>query len=335
MKDDNLDSDVSRRRWFKSLMALAAAEEMTAYLSGTAGLEAKEGGPTGQAAAVSVPGDPWRHLALMRFAKVQTQLVYVAAKLGIADLLKDGRKSVEELADATGCHAPSLYRLMRALASLGVLMEPEPRHFGLTPVGELLKTDHPRSQPSVTIFSGSEWQCRPHFNTLHSVQTGESAFRYTFGMGVWEYRRQHPEHSALYDAAMTDLSRNEAAAVLDAYDFSTFQTIVDLGGGEGLLLATILEAYPSLRGTILELPSVARAAREFIQKKGLSARCEVIDGDFFKAVPENVDLYILKYIIHGWDDDGSRKILKQCRGGIMPGGRVLIVERLIPADIIV
>ena len=230
MKDDRLHSDLSRRCWFKSFMALAAAEGMTACSAGTPRLEANEDGSAAHATGVSAANDPWRQLALMRFAKVQTQLVYAAAKLGIADLLKDGQRSVEELAQATGSHTPSLYRLLRALASLQVFTETQPRHFGLTPVAELLQTDHPRSQRNSTIFSGSEWVCRPHFNMLHSVRTGETAFRYTFGMGAWEYRLDFEmtageisEHvTVMGQSTIMDTDTAEVAAVIEE------KTILDL-----------------------------------------------------------------------------------------------------------
>ena len=262
-----------------------------------------------------------------------TQSISVAARLGIADLLKDGPKPVEELAAATGTHAPSLYRVMRALAILGIFAETDPQHFALTPLAQLLLADSPDSLRDFAIMTGSEWQGRAWSDLMYSVQTGESKSEWRRGMSPFEYFQQHPAEAAAFQNAMTSISKVEAPAICDAYDFSDFTTIVDVGGGHGLLLATILKAYPALKGVLFELPSFVEGAREFTHGEGLSDRCEVIGGDFFTAtVPKGGDAYILKHIIHDWDDERAVEILRNCREAMVRSGSVLVAEVVISSD---
>ena len=269
-------------------------------------------------------------LVEMILGKARTQLIAIAAELGIADLLVDGPRSIEELAETAGAHAPSLYRVMRALASLGVFAEIQPRVFALTPLAELLRDDAPGSLRSYAVMHGSECFFRPWSQLLHGVRTGESAFEKTFGTGLFDYLQQHPGESAAFNDAMTSISRQQAVAVCDAYDFSDFGTIVDVGGGHGLLLGAILKAHPSAMGLLHDLPSVVEGARASIEAEGLNDRCRIVGSDFFRDVPGGGDAYIMKFILHDWDDVRAGKILKNCREAMAPGGRALVLEAVIP-----
>ena len=258
--------------------------------------------------------------------------IYVAAKLGIADLLAGGPKHFEELAKATGTHAPSLNRLLRLLASVGVFAEQENGSFALTPVAELLRSDTPGSSRHVAmLFVGP--LMRSWNELLHSVQAGEPAFARAFGTDPFKYMSQHAEEAAIFDAAMTGTSAQTASAVVGAYDFSSFKQIVDVGGGQGALLTGILKANPNARGVLFDLPHVVANAKKVMESAGVTARCEVVGGDFFEGVPQGGDAYILKAVIHDWDDARSVAILKKCREAMQPQGRLLLAELVFPARV--
>ncbi|HXY36532.1 MAG TPA: methyltransferase, partial [Planctomycetaceae bacterium] len=261
-----------------------------------------------------------------------SQALYVAAKLGIADLLVDGPRTSAELAQATKTHAPSLLRLLRLLASAGVLAETGADTFALTPVGAYLSRNHPdgSSHAVALLFAGPinrAWN-----ELLYSVQTGEPAFERVFGMKVFEYLPKHPEEAAVFNEAMTAGSAQTAKNVPTAYDFSSFGTLVDAGGGHGALLAAILRANPRSKGILFELPSVAEGARKNLGALGLSQRYEVVAGDFFESVPA-ADAYILKGVIHDWDRERSIKILQNCRRAMRPPGKLLLVELVLPSRV--
>ena len=258
-----------------------------------------------------------------------SQAIHVAATLGIAELLEEGSKSVDELAEATGTYAPTLYRLLRALASVGVFTEQSDGRFGLTPSAEYLRTDAPGSLRAWARLIGqpSFWASWGHL--LHSVRTGEPAFPYLHGTNVWEHRAAHPEEGEIFDAAMTGLSAPVAEAVAQSYDFSRVGVLADVGGGEGGLLATILAANPALRGVLFDLPHVVAAAGALLKRAGLADRCEVVGGSFFETVPKGADAYLLKSIIHDWDDAAAIEILHMCRAAIADTGRLLVVEPVI------
>ena len=228
--------------------------------------------------------------------------IYAAAKLGIADLLGTGPQRCDDLAKATGTHAPALRRVLRLLASAGVFAETEDGRFELTPVGSCLQSGPGSFRPVALLFTSpgvrAAWG-----DLLHSVRTGEPALNHVFGMGSFEYFAQHPEEAAVFDEAMGAFTAMVAIAVAAAYDFSRFGTIIDVGGGEGALLAGILRANPALRGVVFDMPRVAEGANETIAAAGLGDRCEFVGGDFFEAVPGGGDAYILKHVIHDWDDE--------------------------------
>jgi len=258
------------------------------------------------------------------------QALYVAAKLGIADLLKDGAKQCDELARANQVDARSLYRVMRALASVSVFVEVSDRCFGLTPMAECLRSDVPGSLRSLATMGGEGLFWRPWGDILQSVKTGEPAFDRTFGMGLFEALRQNPGVADIFNEAMTGWSAQSALAVTSAYDFSAVHTLVDVGGGHGLLSAAILAANPRMRAVLFDAPAVINGAKEKIQAAGLSDRCKAVEGDFFAAVPGGGDAYILKHIIHDWDDERAVTILTNCLHAMGKNGKLLVVEMVIP-----
>ena len=257
-----------------------------------------------------------------------SRALYVAAKLGIPDLLKDEPKSSADLAHATGTHAPSLYRVLRALDSVGVFAEDDRGRFGLTPLGATLRTDVPGSLRYFAIEELGENHYPAWEKVLHSVETGEIAFNHVYGVSKWQYMAEHPDEAKIFDAAMSSFSSVVAAAVVAAYDFSSSATVVDIGGGDGTLLTAILKGNPQLRGVLADLPHVAEGAQRRFKTEGLADRCEIAAGSFFESVPVG-DTYVLKFIIHDWDDQQSVAILRNCRSAMAANGRVLLVEAVI------
>lgn len=256
-----------------------------------------------------------------------SQAIYVAAELGIADLLADGPRTSDELAAASDSHPDALYRLLRALASLGVLREEDGRRFALTELGDGLRTDAEGSIAGWAAFIG-----RPPFwqswgALLHSVRTGENAFRHVHGADVWSWRADRPEESAAFDRAMESLTRGATAALIDAYDFGRFGTIVDVAGGNGTFLAALLAAFPALNGVLFDQPHVIPGAEPVLAEAGVADRCQVVAGSFFESVPEGGDAYVLKLIVHDWEDEEAVAILRVCRAAVPDDGAVLVIER--------
>jgi hypothetical protein len=256
-----------------------------------------------------------------------SRAIHVAAELGIADLLGEGPRHCADLARATGTHERSLHRLMRLLASAGVFAEEHDGAFALTAIGRWLRRDMPGSRRAQALLLAGPAQQRTWGGLLRILKTGEapvatSTFRYLAG---------HPEEAATFDDAMASGSAAVDAAVAAAYDFSRFGSIVDVGGGRGGLLVAILTANPSLRGVMFDLPHVAEGARERISRAGLTERCEVLTGDFFEGLPGGGDAYILKSVIHNWDDARSVTILEKCRQAMARPGTLLLVEMALPA----
>ena len=263
--------------------------------------------------------------------KFVSRAVYAAARLRLADLLADGPRTAAELAASTGNHAPSLRRLLRALAGLGVLATvpgDEPR-FALTPVGELLR-DTPGSLRAMAL-----WICDPRHDRawdeiFHSLATGEPGFDQAYGMPVFDHFARDPDFAAIFNDAMTSLSAATHPAVVAAYDFSGLHLLVDVGGGHGSLLAGILAANPHLSGIVYDLPQVIEGTRSALSAAGLEGRCRAEGGSFFERVPAGADGYILSFVLHDWDDERATAILRNVRQAMSPEGRVLVVEGLIP-----
>jgi len=258
-----------------------------------------------------------------------SQGVYVAAELGIADLLAGGPRTARELAAVTGAHADSIYRLLRALASVGVFAQDGRGRFCLTPLAESLRSDVGGSQRAFAIMAGAEFY-QTWGTLLHSVRTGEPGFDAAFGMPFFEYMTQRPERHAIYDAAMTGVHGAETEPMVEAYDFSGCRTVVDVGGGNGLMLAAILKRYPEVRGILFDLPAVAERARPILDAQGLDGRCETVGGDFFSTVPAGADAYVMRHVVHDWHDEEAAAILRNCREAMAHDGRILVVETVIP-----
>src|SRR5262245_11334337 len=261
-----------------------------------------------------------------------SQAIYAVVELGIPDLLRDGPKHCEELAAETDAHAPTLYRVLRFLAGAGLFNEVAPRLFDLTQLGSTLRADVPGSAGTATRLLLSEFLWSPWSHLIHSVRTGEPAFQHAHGMGVFDYLRQHPEASAIFNAAMTNNSARSGAGVVEHYDFSRFRTIVDVGGGHGFLLATILRAHPTLRGVLFDLPEVVEGAGKILEDAGVRDRCDIVGGSFFDSVPRGGDAYVLRQIVHDWDDSRASAILRNCRTAMAGAARLLVLEREIAPD---
>ena len=259
-----------------------------------------------------------------------SQLIHVAAMLGLADVLKDGPKSCEDLAQAVGAHPCMLYRVLRMLASVGIFAEQEDGRFNLTPLATYLQTDVPGSVRGTAMLYGEEWFWRPYGALLHTVQTGETAFPHVFGMGLFDYVAQHPEASELFNRGMTTATRRSTVAILAAYDFSGIGTLVDVGGGHGALITALLQAHPTMRGILFDLPHVVAGARRVIEAEGVVDRCALVAGSHLEAVPCGGDVYLLKSIIDGEDDAHATVILQNCRRAMADRGRLVLVDWVIP-----
>ena len=257
------------------------------------------------------------------------QAIHAAAVLGVADLLKDGPRTSADLAAVTGTHERSLYRLLRALVSVGVFAEEAPGHFGLSPLAECLRTDAVNSVRAMAIMTGSE-----HYHSwgdlLYSIRTGQTAFEHLYGQPIFPYLATHPEAAQVFDDAMTAIHGAETAAMLDAYDFGPFQTLVDVGGGNGSLLTAALQRYPALRGILFDRADVVDRARPLLKAAGLEERCPAVAGSFFSSVPAGGDAYLMRHIIHDWNDVLALSILRNCRQVMPVGGRLLLIESVIP-----
>ncbi len=281
-----------------------------------------------EAARTALP--PQVVLYQMAAAHYVPRALNVVTKLGIPDLLKDGARSADELAAATETHAPSPRRVMRLVATVGVLEERENGSFALTSLGEYLRADVPGSaRAAVLLFSGVRIQ--DAWKELeYCVRTGEPAYRKRGATSSFAEMAKDPEEVANFDAAMADFTRFISVAVAAAYDFSRLRTVVDVGGGNGALLVGILGATPHLQGIVFDQPQTAERATGQIAAAGLAERCRGVGGDFFTEVPSGGDGYILKHVIHDWDDERATTILRNCRRAMGANGTLLIVEGIYP-----
>jgi hypothetical protein len=259
-----------------------------------------------------------------------TRALAAAAELGIADLLADGPRSTVDLADATETDELSLYRLLRALASVGVFAEADERRFELTDLGSLLRSGVHGSQRARAQMGGAPWEWEAWTGFGHSLKTGRPAFDHVFGTDFFSYIAERPDALAVFNAMMTGITGLRCAAILDGYDFSTVRTLVDIGGGHGIFVAGALTAYPAMRGVIFDQPAVVDGARPRLESAGVADRCELIGGDFFESVPVGGDAYTLVSVLHNWDDERAVAILRSCRDAIGDDGRVLVCEWVIP-----
>jgi AcrR family transcriptional regulator len=259
-----------------------------------------------------------------------SQMLIVAAKLGIADTLAQGPRSVDDLARSCGAHPGALYRLLRSLASLGVFRELDLRRFELTPSAELLRSDAPDSIYHAAVTLGEPWWWEAWGHAVEAVRTGQPAFEQIHGKGVFEFLAEHPDIAARFNSHMGVTTDLEARTIVERCDFVRSRRIVDLGGGHGALLQAILVAHPHVEGILYDLPAaIAGAVHRFEQAKCLD-RCTLIGGDFLKWVPVGADTYVLKNILHDWDDERAGTILRNCRRAIREDGRLLVIESVLP-----
>ena len=280
-----------------------------------------------QAAHISVPS-PEAQISQMLLGRVTPRLVHVAAQLKLPDHLADGPKTAEELAKLTATHAPALYRVLRTLAGLGLFSEDQDNRFSLRPLGAVLKSGTPGY--AAAIILGGDIVARSVDEVLYSVQTGKTGFERSFGMPLFDWLADHPEEAALFGQAMVGFHGTEPPAIAEAYDFSNFKTIADVGGSTGNLLATILSRHPGPNGILFDLPHVVRDAPALIEQRGLTDRIRVEAGSFFESVPAGADAYILSHVIHDWNPEQCLTILGRCRRAIKSDGRLLLAEMVLP-----
>jgi ubiquinone/menaquinone biosynthesis C-methylase UbiE len=273
---------------------------------------------------------PQQQLSQLICGNWSSQCVYVAAKLGIADLLKEGPRNIQDLARETATHVESLYRLLRALASIGLFAEMPGQRFTLTPAADLLRSDVSGSQRNLAILMGEE-HYRAWGDLLYSIQTGRPAFERIYGQAIFDLLSHDSDKAAFVEKAMAAVHEWQTAALLDVYDFSGFASVADIGGGNGTTLCQILRRYASLHGALFDLPGVIQRASQVVDRFELSDRIHLIAGDFFQSVPNGADAYLLRHIIHEWDDDKAIRILNNVHRAIDQNGRLLVVESAIPA----
>ena len=276
------------------------------------------------------PPSPSEVLLQMVFGKWVTQALGTIVEIGVPDLLTKGAQRCGDLAREAGVSEDGLYRLLRALASVGLFAESPDRRFKLTRTGQLLRSDHPESVAGFARFSAHDITWQPSGRLDYSVKTGLPAFDHVFGTPLFEYFSRNPEAAAIFDNAMTSMSSTEARAAAAAYDFKGIETLMDVAGGHGLLLATVLGRHKTMRGVLFDLPHVAAGGDATFTRAGIKGRVRIESGDFFKELPSGADAIIMKHIIHDWDDDSATRILQTCHSALGDRGKVLIVDSVIP-----
>jgi hypothetical protein len=284
-----------------------------------------------QDAAQTKTPPPHVQLVQMALAHWTSRLLYAAVELGLADHLADGPKTAAELASTTATDAPSLYRLLRTLASFGIFTEDSTHRFALTPLGEALKTGAPGAARATVLTLASDLFIPSSEQFLYSLQTGRSCFEKASGMPLFEWLGHHPAEAALFSETMVGIHGTEPAAVAAAYDFSQFATITDVGGSTGNLLTTILGRHATPRGVLFDLPHTIRDAPALIAARGLADRITTAAGSFFEQIPPGSDAYMLSHIIHDWSEAQCLTILGNCRRAMKPESRLLIIEMVLAA----
>lgn len=266
----------------------------------------------------------------MAMGFIVSQSLAVAARLRIADHLKDRGKTAEELAKLTETHEPSLYRLLRSLASTGLLHKDNEGRFSNTPLGDVLRSDHPQSMRAALNMMGDPEHWNSHGNMQQSVKTGEIGFEYTFGMPVFPYFAQNPAAAKVFDESMTSFSAAVAESVSSTYDFNQAKTIADIAGGRGILLAKVLQKNPDAKGILFEQEHVLEG--NILKEENVADRTETISGDFFQEIPVVADIYLMKFIIHDWNDEQSITILSNLAKSAPKGSKLLLVETVVEED---
>ncbi|MDB6158096.1 MAG: tcmN [Gammaproteobacteria bacterium] len=274
--------------------------------------------------------NPGTDLFQMVIGKWISQALATAVKFEIPDQLSKGPRRCSDLAREAGVSEEGLYRLLRALASVGVCAESADRRFKLTRMGQFLRSNHPESLAGIARFIGHDSTWRPWGELDFSVKTGLPAFDHVFGTSIFEYYSKNSDAAAIFDGAMTSISMTEARAAAAAYDFKGVGMLMDVAGGHGQLLATVLGRHKKMRGVLFELPHVAVGAAATFTRAGITGRVRIESGDFFKELPSGADAIIMKHIIHDWDDDSARRILQACHRALGESGKVLIVDPVVP-----
>jgi hypothetical protein len=252
--------------------------------------------------------------------------MHTAVKLGLPDKVAAGPRDSDDLARELDAHPDAMFRLLRALSSIGIFRQLNERRFGETPMSRVLRSDLPDSIQPFALLIGDPIWARSWLALDHSIRNGESAFEHVFGKGYFEYLEEHPDDAGTFNEWMSRISKLSAPAVAGAYDFSKAHKVVDVGGGQGVLISDILLRHPGLKGVVFDLPSVVE---DVTLPESLSERLEVVGGDFFEAVPEGGDIYVMQQIIHDWDDEACVTILRNCAEAMAPEGRVLVVDAVI------
>jgi SAM-dependent methyltransferase len=274
--------------------------------------------------------DPRQQMMQMTVGYWVSKAVYCAARAGVADALAAGPRPVSELAEAAGVDPENLHRLLRALASVGVFTETAPQVFGLTPQAEFLRTDHPQSMRHFALMAGDDL-FEAWCDLYHALESGGSAVEKRFGQDFFSEISKDAQKSHVFDLAMQEIHGCETELMLAHHDFSRYQTVLDVGGGNGSTLQGILAAHPHLQGQLFELPQVIEDARALLSATAVAERVEFLSGDFFEAVPGDADCVILRHVLHDWSDEDSAKILRNSSGALRDGGSLLIVEKAITA----
>jgi hypothetical protein len=293
------------------------------------GVEATEGEGARQAADVA----DQRHVMRLVFGTMAAQTLGAAARLGIVDVLGDGERAAGDVAADCGAQPQTVLRLLRAMAGLELLAEPRPGIFRVIPAGHLLGTRHPGSLATLAKVFTDPQMVRAWENLAEAVRTGEPAFPHVFGKGFFERLEEFPELSAQFNASMSEATRATAAVLPEYYDFGRHGTVVDVGGGDGTLLAAVMRAFPSVRGIVYDTPHGLAQAAGTMERAGVADRFSAVTGDFFASVPEGGDLYLLKSVIHDWNDEQCATLLRNCREVLPAHGRVLIVEPVLPPTV--
>lgn len=274
------------------------------------------------------PSDAPPNAVLMRLAQgiLVSKALQAVAELGIADLLTESPRSVEELARATATNPSALFRLLRALAGMGIFRQDESGRFQQTALSEPLRSDSPVSVRDYLMYAPHDGNLRAWMHLMSVLQTGEPSFAAANGCSMWEYFQQKPDIGERFNRAMSSLARANNQMLLQAYDFSPFKTLIDVGGGRGLLLTSLLRAHPHLRGTLFDLPTVTESAKAHFKANTVADRCEIVAGDAFKSIPAGFDAYLMKNVLHDWNDDQCAVLLERCRAAIPPHGKLIIVD---------
>ncbi|HJQ99032.1 MAG TPA: methyltransferase [Candidatus Polarisedimenticolaceae bacterium] len=273
---------------------------------------------------------PHAQLVQMGNAFWVSRMIHAAAELGLADRLAGGPKTADELAGATKSHPRSLYRLMRALAGLGVFTQDDNGRFGLTELGQALRDEAPGHARATILALSGDWFWKAWEEFSHSIATGRTAMEKVHGMAAFDYLAQHPDIASNFSKAMVGIHGGEIPALVEAYDFSPFETVVDVGGATGSLIGAVCGAYPTVKGVLYDMPHVVKEAPPVLAAKGVADRVKVEGGSFFERVPAGGDAYVLSHVIHDWSEEQCLAILRNVKKAMNPGGKVLVVEMVLP-----